>query len=383
MLSVKSLSRWRPRLPHHKFRKFSIDYINYIKPVGDTLDQIPRFSLVERTKSGETHKQFMTSLNTALKQKQLLDIDIDTSLEENAEYDISLENLPDRVNVYTCQLRSVPPVNSKLVVRNLYINDMWVYGVGIPEALIIKNCRIFNLRLTGCAQITLLDSYIGALDISSSDAVCYYEMRGGCILKIDCPTSSASNPFCGNVSLLNVFLPRNTKHYLLDSPQPYRNVRHHLTKLENTQVANIFHSAELAVERETDQLPNKVLGYLYGWTSDFGSSWFRAFVWWLGLTALSTVIIYCNDGAYLPLDEEIYVGWRAILAENTCTSDWAKSFYLSWQSNFNPLGIFSARAIVIPSTSWISTWTVIQSFISIVLITLIIFAIRRRFKIQY
>ena len=383
MLSVKPLSRWSSFLPHHEFRKFSIDYINYIKTDRVTPDQIQSFFLAERMKLGETIKQFMTSVNTSLKQKELHHILIDSSLEENTDYDISLENPSDKVNVYKCELKASPPQNSKLILRNLYVNDLTVHGAGRPEALIIKNCRIFNLHLKDRAQITLVDSYIGALDIPNVDAVCYYEMRGGCILKINCPTPSGPNPFCGNVSLLNVFLPRNTKHYLLDSPQSYRNVKHHLTKLENTQVANIFHSAELAVERETDQLPNKVLAYIYGWSSDFGSSWFRAFLWWIGLTALSTVIIYCNDGAYLPLDEELYVGWRVILIECTWTSDLAKSFYLSWQSNFNPLGIFSARAIVIPSTSGIAVWTVIQSFISIVLITLIIFAIRRRFKIQY
>lgn len=104
-----------------------------------------------------------------------------------------------------------------------------------PIRLDIKNCTIACLYVNrqSFAKLTIQDSDIGTLKLDGGQCLAHYDMRGGCILNVECEPPGPVNPFTGPVSLRQVFLPRDSKSYLLEGPQPYRNLRAHLRSLEN------------------------------------------------------------------------------------------------------------------------------------------------------
>ncbi len=307
-------------------------------------------------------------------------------------YKIHTNNTKTSMHVACINIRPSPNNSSaltklKLEIDNLSIGSVEVSENNIPiDGLIFKNCRIQKLILSSHACVTLQDVSIGELQFKNLGgfnerrlvAVKYLKVSGGCILNIDCPLPHADNPFDGSVIIKNVFLPRTSKEFPIRDSQPYKNITHHLRAIENTQAANIFHAAELAIERELLGWSNKLVSYIYEYSSDCGASWFRPFLWWFGILLISAGGIWYVDGAVLTLEHDAYKGFRNSLVD--CAP--ARAFYLSLQSMANPLGLFSSKALVIAKSGGLAIWLVIQSIISVVLITLMISAIRRRFKIQ-
>lgn len=216
--------------------------------------------------------------------------------------------------------------------------------------------------------------------------VSHLQVENGFILDFDCPIPGKPSPFTGSISFNNVFIPRDTKNYLLSGPQPYRNIRHHLKSIENGQLANFFHSAELAVERENDTPFNKLISHMYEKLSDFGASALRPIIWWFVIGFISTLLIYNVDGAVNAFSDESgrYVGWRSIFKSNDhiVWNDFYRSTYLSFQTMLNPLGVLGIKSLVIPAYGWLVTYLLFQGLLSAALIALMVFAIRRRFKIS-
>ena len=272
-----------------------------------------------------------------------------------------------------------------LVIEGISVKDFILSGQNLTKPVMIRKCKIARLQMSpkGQAKVAIEDTSIGTL-IIHPHSVKYLDMKGGCILDIDCPPPEEQNPFIGSVTLSpRVFLPRESKKYLIQGPQPYRNVRSHLRSLENSQMANLFHSAELAVERESDTRINRVLSRLYQCFSDFGSSALRPVLWLLGVFVVSAVIIFLSNGAMPAFTEtNYYIGWRSVLLQKDICGQFVRAIHLAFQPIFNPLGIFSIRTYLVPSNGWIVTLLLIQGFFSVIWIALTIFAIRRRFKMQ-
>lgn len=232
------------------------------------------------------------------------------------------------------------------------------------------------------ARVTLINTKVGTLNINQANLI---DMEGGCVLNIEVPApGGAINPLTGSIDFLNTFFPKNRKDYLLPGPQPYRNMRHHLRAIENGQMANLFHSAELAVERERDTGVNKFLSYAYQALSDFGSSAFRPIAWWFGIGILSTIIVFSTNGATPTFGADKYPGWKAMLVADNCDfwTGVTKAAYLSFSTMLNPLGLMGHRTLLVPSNGWIFIILVFQALLSAILIALMILAIRRRFKMQ-
>ena len=146
-------------------------------------------------------------------------------------------------------------------------------------------------------------------------------------------------------------------------------------------MSNFVHSAEMAVERENEPWANKLVSYFYQGISDYGSSWFRPLLWLISLTLISTVFIYCFDGAQVRTDI-VYAGWQSELVGYSDSAKLRRSLYLSAQSTYNLFSLFRSQAIILPSNGLVAFLTWLQTVLSIIIITLMIFAIRRRFKIQ-
>ena len=155
-------------------------------------------------------------------------------------------------------------------------------------------------------------------------------------------------------------------------------MRHHLMSLENETTASMFHSLELAIERENDPPLNKFLSLCYEMFSDYGASITRPLYCLTGLLLLSLFVIAGNDGVNLALAPETYKGWRTALIE----SKLSRAATLIGHYILNPFGILGTKALVVPSNGFFLFWVMLQSLLSTTFITLTILAIRRRFKLK-
>jgi len=269
-------------------------------------------------------------------------------------------------------------------LEHLTIELLEIYGS--PITLELVNCRVakvvihsdpmrFISKHTSFGLVHLLPLCIHYLDVT-----------GGCVLNFDCPAAGSDNPFTGHVYFApDVFLPKDTKNYLLESAQPYRNLRHHLRALHNTNTANLFHAAELTVERERGSWTENLVSRLYEYFTDFGNSILRPFLWWLLLIAATTLCALHSDGGLVAADPTAKpVGWPVtsdLYADNELAV-LIRASYASLSAAINPFGLFGSKSLLIAQSPWLAAILTAEQILSAVLITLIIFAIRRRFKIQ-
>lgn len=274
----------------------------------------------------------------------------------------------------------------KVAFENLSIKELLIRGAP-NSTILIENCRISRLQLGmggGGNEVNLVmrKSWVGNL-VLYPKSIQHFEMTGGGIFNLECPTPDAENPFTGSVIFArDVFLPRNTKHYLIKGPQPYRNLQAQLMKLENGPAVSFVRAAEQAIEREADTHFNKFLSYLYQWFSDFGSSALRPVLWLVALFVSNALLIYYIDGAVLKLQAELYAGWEKNLLDTSATGKASRAAFLALQSIVNPFGIFGARAMVVAETGLLNIWLGVSGLFSAVLIALLILALRRRFKMR-
>ncbi|MCW9024780.1 MAG: hypothetical protein OQK73_08855 [Gammaproteobacteria bacterium] len=319
-------------------------------------------------------ESFIKGMESSIDKDDIVDIIIHHQLPQG---DFSLTCADKyRCNINNFTLYCQGSNTTKLLLTGLRINNLNIDYNNIAN-LTIENCDIKRLSLGNQCKVTLKNCHIGQINFNN---VSFLHVEKGFILDFICPVPGSSNPFSGSISLNGTFIPRDTKNYLLTGPQPYRNIRHHLKSIENGQLANFFHSAELAVERENDTVFNKIISHAYESFSDFGASALRPIIWWFTIGFASALLIYYFDGAVnaFSLDSDHYTGWRDILI---CSNGY-RSVYLSFQSMLNPLGILGIKSLVIPASGWLVTYLLFQGLLSAILIALMIFAIRRRFKIS-
>lgn len=291
-----------------------------------------------------------------------------------------------------CKILINHQVINPLLIKNTHVNLLQITP-GTGDILIeLEDCNVSKLVLPSLANVSttargflkIRNSWIGTLQLGSK-TICDFDMSGGGILSIECPSPQEINPFNGSVTFQNVFLPRKTEGYPLKGAQPYRNMRYHLKALENTGMADLYHAAELAIERETDTRTNRILSRLYETFSDFGGSTIRPIMWLLLVFSFSVLFYYSSDGITLALDEKMYTGWRDVFVvstQNEISSRAAKASIYAAQQLVNPLGIMGSKSLLIPKNLFILIWATIQSLISTTLLTLLILAIRRRFKLK-
>jgi len=278
---------------------------------------------------------------------------------------------------------------NQLEIINAFIRDLEISVSDRRQKIILRDCKICNLIISvphrgdyGNISFDISNTDIGTFSVESK-SVFDLEIAGGSILNIQCPSPSMPNPFIGGVSIKNVFFANNTRDYLLKNEQPYRNMRHHMQSLENSLVANIFHCLELDIEKRIDTGVNNLFNRGYKFFSNYGSSASRPLIGLLALILITFSWSFVSNGAVpATTNASSYVGWKETITQNSLLGDFTRSLILSTQSSINPLGIFSAKLLVVPKTGWLALWVMIQSLLSVLLIALLIFSVRRRFKLK-
>jgi len=335
---------------------------------------IARYQAQHRTATTEQLTQgYFEALQQQLRQGDVSAITINTALVPRQQTigHTGLRRSVARVTLHT---------DAHLTLQNLRIGELLAHSGN--ASLSFVNCDIGRLYIAGNTgtDVRARDLNIGVLEIAGY-SLAHFEMTAGCILDLKCTPPGGDNPFTGTVLFHKVFFPRDRKNYLLKGPQPYRNLRHHLRSLENAQMANLIHSAELAVERQDDEWPNRLIGWFYQLFSDFGSSALRPLLWLVGFAGVSFVWTYKSAGAVLASAEKLE-GWQKIFLRTDCAGELLRSLYLAFQPVANPIGIFAKEPLLLARFPSLAVWLSIQGVLSVILIALAIFAIRRRFKIS-
>ena len=322
---------------------------------------------------------FFASIQRALTKGDVVTAGLSDQIPRGKQYRIDGTNQSQ--SGYIQSLTIEQPVDltlSNLSVKRIHVNTGHV-------KLSMENCVVAHLDVTSNgtrSNLTCVDTHIGTLAVSAG-SLSHFEMAGGSLLNVECPPPSSPNPFTGTVLFKNnVFFPRSRMLPILLGPQPYRNLRHHLRSLENAQMANLIHSAELAVEREDDSPINRVLSHFYESMSDFGSSALRPLVWQFVLFAFSGLLIFRFDGAVLSKGITDLVGWQTVFGDPGRLGECARALYLALQPVVNPIGIFGTNALLVPRYGLLAVWLSLHGILSVILLALLVFAIRRRFKIQ-
>lgn len=238
-----------------------------------------------------------------------------------------------------------------------------------------------TLKLDLCKEIILTNCFIGTLRLIGP-AGSTFEMHGGAVLNIECSEPSGRVPFTGSVFFdQSVYFPRAPGRYL-KGPQPYRNMRAHMLKLENTPMVSRFHTLEQATERKMEGYGfHRGISALYELLSDYGSSALRPFLWFILLFAVTALAVFLTDGA-THADAQELSGWQNSLKGDDWSAQAIRAFVLTGQSTLNPLGIFGVKGLLVAKTGLLALWLSFHGLLSAIFIALFIFAVRRRFKMS-
>lgn len=343
---------------------------------------------IEKNAPYEKFAAVFEDFNKKLRGKSKLNITLDrvpspAASSANKELVLSGSSPSQKGEIFRLNCSVLPTHPYTVVGRSLRVWECFIgHSQHNTSVVKLEDCEVATLWLDHAAKVELRNTKVGTLVIKDVSLI---DMEGGCVLNIDIPTPGGSNPLKGSVDFVRTFFPRNRTDWLLQGPQPYRNMRFHLRNIENGQMANLFHSAELAVERDRDTRFNRILSYAYELFSDFGSSAARPIIWWFTVAFLVAGILYSADGV-VPSSSanEHFVGWRAVLVENGggYLQRAAKALYLSFNTMLNPLDLLSYRALLVPGTPALFVLSLAQALLSAVLVALLILAIRRRFKMS-
>jgi hypothetical protein len=244
----------------------------------------------------------------------------------------------------------------------------------------LSNLLIDTLSLSGrLGDYRITNCQIGTLVVDPG-AVHDFDIRGGMVLDIQCPPPTGQSPFTGSVHFdRSVYLPRKPG-VRLAGPQPYRNMRAHMLKLENAPMVTRFHSLEQAVERHNQSLFDRAISVCYGALSDYGSSTIRPVIWFLGVLLFTFVIVFVSDGA-IPTQSVDPKGWQSGLAGEDLAARAERALVLTTGATVNPLGIFGLTGLLVARYGWLATWLPLHGLLSALCLVLLIFALRRRFEI--
>lgn len=244
----------------------------------------------------------------------------------------------------------------------------------------INNCHIATLILSGKATVLVSDSSIGSLRLANSRNI---HIKGSEVYSIDVLNTEFHT---GDMSINSTYLPTKTKDKtgksLLDNFKVYSDLRKMMYERGNILLANRFQSLEIKSSRQYESWSQKPFSWIYELVSDYGTSFIRPLILFL-ILFVGTMFIACAEDAAIPQQkDDFYQGWQvAVLSSD---KKLVRAALLTAQSIVNPGGVISTKNLVVAKQgTFTSKWLWAYSLLSILLVALFIFALRRRFRIQY
>jgi len=266
----------------------------------------------------------------------------------------------------------------KLIVENGY--DGYIH---ITNSNIRKIC-FQEQSAPKRPSMNIRNSWVNNIEFEQSSCN-DFELFGGGIKNIICPPPYEENPFSGDVKFLNnTQLDFNGGSGAFGIHQSRRNMRAHLQSLENTDADRYMFAFEKRIERPKEPRLLRIASGAYDAFAFYGNSPGRSVGWLFWLFVFSVALIFSFDLTVVPegCDKSQLNGWK----ENLCLNETKGRFYraLSFgtQSMVNPFGLFSGKSLVTAANMPTAIWSIFQSLFSLILITLTVLGLRRKFKTQ-
>ncbi|HEV2161194.1 MAG TPA: hypothetical protein VGR52_03010 [Stellaceae bacterium] len=311
--------------------------------------------------------EFVAQIRERLKNGSLLRVGI------NAPATFDLTQPANATGEFEHLQLSGGPISGSL--DQLHIRNLFLQHAG-PTAARVRGCWIDTLVLGSTHNVEIIDCWIGTL--RCGPFIAGLSVSGGGILCIDCPPADGDNPFTGSVFFeRNVFFPRKAGGRVIDA-QPYRNMRAHMAKLENSPMVSLFHVLELVVERKKERRGfTRFISWLYEVLSNCGGSVGRPFGIWVALMVLTCMILFLGNAVVVTPRSH---NWLSGLANSSHWRALERGALLTLEGTFNPLGIFGTTGIVSPKYVWAAVVMFVHGVFSATLAALFVVGLRRRFK---
>lgn len=146
--------------------------------------------------------------------------------------------------------------------------------------------------------------------------------------------------------------------------------------------AHIARGAELAVETHEEKGFMKPVLCLWRIFGNYGLSPLRSIAWLVGLWLLMAgALLYTGTELGQSTSGGAEVGWRASLAGEDWGAQISRAVVAASNNAINPFSVFSVRILVVPKDSFVAILMPIHGLISVGLILLTGFSLRRRLKL--
>ena len=363
-----------------------VDWVKGIKGVNKSNNHYIIFDEQGNSKSNHTTQITVRTIDELIS-------NLDMKLSNGIHPNILIHK--DRASSYKIDLRHL--------LINKYINSVSIQGVGhidfiggcYKEIKIntpanteyifeFDSCNIAVLAVPSCSSLYIKYSSIGVLDGSGHrDNVKNVTLSNCNIFGINVSSDGmCSGDFIiDNATCFPTKTSIESEASLLDNNQVYSNLRKDEQERGNILTSNLFHALEFKTARNHEQWSTKIFNYLYQWVSNYGISISRPLVIFTLLFIFTTALSDNEDAVVLQKKNEFYKGWQKVLLEDK--RNITKSTVLSAQSIINLGGIVGTKNLVVAKQdTFTSSWIFFHSLLSLLTLTMFIFALRRRFKIQ-
>lgn len=274
----------------------------------------------------------------------------------------------------------------QLLVKNAKIDNLRYDNSNNKGKLILQNCLIrkisFSNRSDG--RLSIHNSQVGVLHLLNSGHTTRAKIEIVCSKIYTIDSHGVDYDFEGDIEFRKVeFETSKKKSKILNDIQGMRTFKSKLESLGNGEAASALRVALLRIARPNDDCVNKTVGWLYDIISVYGTRPSRAFISLFLIYVISVLAYWHGSGTTIGLEQDYYsTGWRTALISSDCGSLY-RALIMPIQSMTYPLGVFGYRSLVIASNGWWQLAALIQGLLTFTVLLMLIFSIRKKFKLQW
>lgn len=324
--------------------------------------------------------------------------EITNALDTLSEWaDVRIEKTPNNLDASTLKIHSQ---NNKLKIHNLHggsgdittlvKNALIVESSQSGNAQIFENCKILKLTLnSNCRYVKIKNCKIGVLVLPGNAPNFTIHIEGSNFCQVKVPATFEAADFKIKQCL---FSGHFEKSRLLDriklgvssarlprlDRQSFSNLQNWASRVGNSEVAHVARGNELRIETVEAKGIEKAFLVIWRFFGDYGLSPARPLIWLLVFTVILFAVLLCQGTVVLFSDLES--GWQSTLIDGVGSDSAYRSAVATFNNLISPWSFLSPRRMVQPATTFGIVSMGIHSALTVMLILLTGFSLRRRFR---
>jgi len=261
---------------------------------------------------------------------------------------------------------------------------------GRNRETVIECCKIGRVLFGGHAtgEYVFKNSKIGKIEFSASHFEIEIKLINCKILQLNLPKNVKIYSFfsqgCEFASKnIEIKHDESQEFFPKVDRQAYSNLRNWAEEHSDGRTAHIARAAELAAETHEEQWGStKLMLWLWRIFGNYGLSPFRPLAWLaLFWVLMAGALFITGTEMGLPTGAGAEIGWRTSLTGENPDAKMFRAAIAAFNSAINPFSVFSVRNLIVPKDSTVAILMPIHGLISIGLILLTGFSLRRRLKL--